>query len=189
MRKLLLSVFLLVVLGLGCAPPKNFHSVYYYDREFSWHKDVDVKLYYRVWWDCTEKAIYGFKQISQTHPARMVLGIIKVQPTKYSKYSEWRGHAWVEYLVDGEIKIFDPILYRVYAIEYTPCITGKLAYNYINTEQFLRSLGYEAVVKSLIDLKNNIFIPYVEYREPYGKWIIYSGEFEDLRTEEYKWVD
>lgn len=163
--------------------------MYYFGTVETWTKDKTMVFVTRRWWDCTEFAYHGYNKLSEDFSARPVLGYVIIREESGEKSTIPLAHAWVEYLVDGKVRIFDMLKFEFEYIEYAPQVWGKIVYNFIRTEQFLRYLGFEAVIKStyIEELATTAII--VAYRKKDGgEWIMYSGEFDNMRTEEYEWL-
>lgn len=187
-RKLLITLSLLFIVGCVSAP-KNFHSLYYFNSIDAWTEDKIMIFVKRNWWDCSEIAYFAYHQLSTKYNSRIVLGRVSLCREKDGACTIPMNHVWVEYLKDGKIKIFDMLKKRPFTIARMSMLSGKLAYNFVRTEQFLRSLGYEAFVGNVFFIEINNYKICVMYRYPNADtWVMYSGEFDSLRTEEYKRV-
>jgi len=188
-KTLLVIASVLAIVGCMSAP-KNFHSLYYFDSIQIYNSDKALVFVKKNWWDCTEYAYYGYNQLSKDYKSEIVLGTVFLQKNKNSLPSPPLKHAWVEYIKDGEIKIFDFLQSEFVYIKHIPQEKGRMTYNYIRTEQFLRFLGYDSAIINYYFIELDMNKPVILYKKLNDpEWKVYIGEFDDLRPEEYKWVD
>ena len=164
--------------------------MYYFDSTQKWDIDKSMLFNKLDWWDCTEFAYHWYNKISKIYPATIVIGEVYFRNNLKNDWTGPIGHAWVEYLKDGELKRFDFLLKNHKEVKHITFHKGVLVYNFIRTEQFLRSLGFEAFIKAAYMKDTHEEFMYIVYKLPYfTEWTIYHGQFDELRTEEFEWVN